>query len=406
MTAAQFGDGWAEEVPPRSRFNEAVFCLGLAFHLTFEYWGSVRFIPYGLPHELKADTSLPRLDPYLLLVSDIICAAMIAYAVLGDKAGHALRWREPPPAETGLQRLCNFLQPVWQCSLLMPVLCRLSNPCFLYTLLRQLHASNMSFLWVFALWQCQNLAVNFAHHRMYAHTSYTCSRALGFLMAAFACVQKGPLWWASNHRAHHRDCDSVKDPHSLATRGFGYAHIGWIADPRYCKVALDELGATRERMELLLLDAFYPLIVMAWNWVWSKWLTALHVGDSTGHHAAFWLAYAFSLHFELFINSACHSDDPASSKIETRFKGGQSEKCIPLDQWWVGILNAGEGWHANHHKNPKAWRHAHEWYQLDLTALFVQAMSLIGLVRLPQQGARAGRRAVQQRSEAYPDKAE
>jgi len=31
---------------------------------------------------------------------------------------------------------------------------------------------------------------------------------------ATAAMQKGPLWWAGNHRAHHRYSDTDRDPHS------------------------------------------------------------------------------------------------------------------------------------------------------------------------------------------------
>lgn len=34
-------------------------------------------------------------------------------------------------------------------------------------------------------------------------------------------------WWSRDHRAHHRYVDTDKDPYS-ATKGFWYAHIGWM----------------------------------------------------------------------------------------------------------------------------------------------------------------------------------
>ena len=44
------------------------------------------------------------------------------------------------------------------------------------------------------------------YHRYFSHRSYRMSRAAQFLMAfgGTTALQKGPLWWASHHRLHHR----------------------------------------------------------------------------------------------------------------------------------------------------------------------------------------------------------
>ena len=40
-------------------------------------------------------------------------------------------------------------------------------------------------------------------------------------------AQKGPLWWASHHRNHHRYSDTELDLHS-PLKGFWWSHVGWI----------------------------------------------------------------------------------------------------------------------------------------------------------------------------------
>ena len=44
------------------------------------------------------------------------------------------------------------------------------------------------------------------YHRYFAHRSYKLGRGMQFLMAfgGATAAQKGPLWWASHHRNHHR----------------------------------------------------------------------------------------------------------------------------------------------------------------------------------------------------------
>ena len=48
------------------------------------------------------------------------------------------------------------------------------------------------------------------YHRYFAHRTYRLARVPQFLMAfgGTTAAQKGPLWWAGNHRDHHRFADT------------------------------------------------------------------------------------------------------------------------------------------------------------------------------------------------------
>ena len=60
------------------------------------------------------------------------------------------------------------------------------------------------------------------------------SRGGKFLFAIVSCAadQRGPLWWASIHRRHHKHCETDQDPHSPVGNGFWWSHFGWIVDRR------------------------------------------------------------------------------------------------------------------------------------------------------------------------------
>ena len=47
----------------------------------------------------------------------------------------------------------------------------------------------------------------------------------------------------------------------------------------------------------------------------------------------------------------------------------------------VGILANGEGWHNNHHADPRSARHGHRWWEIDVTYLAVRVLMLLGLAR-------------------------
>ena len=50
------------------------------------------------------------------------------------------------------------------------------------------------------------------------------------------------------------------------------------------------------------------------------------------------------------------------------------------NNWLVGILALGEGWHNNHHRVPTSARHGLAWYELDLSYLCIRGLALSGLV--------------------------
>jgi stearoyl-CoA desaturase (delta-9 desaturase) len=48
---------------------------------------------------------------------------------------------------------------------------------------------------------------------------------------------------------------------------------------------------------------------------------------------------------------------------------------------FVGIISNGEGWHNNHHADPRSAKHGHRWWELDTTYLIIRFLRLVGLAR-------------------------
>src|SRR4029079_12029909 len=58
----------------------------------------------------------------------------------------------------------------------------------------------------------------------------------------------------------------------------------------------------------------------------------------------------------------------------------------------VGILAFGEGWHNNHHADPRSARHGHQWWEFDLSWLTIRLLMFLGLASkasLPSPGLSA-----------------
>src|SRR5690349_223301 len=98
--------------------------------------------------------------------------------------------------------------------------------------------------------------VTAAYHRYFSHRAFKTSRPFQFLLAlgAQSSAQKGVLWWAAHHRAHHRSSDAPADPHSVRQQGFWHAHIGWILLPEHAPTNTRLIGDLVKYPELRLLN--------------------------------------------------------------------------------------------------------------------------------------------------------
>ena len=45
----------------------------------------------------------------------------------------------------------------------------------------------------------------------------------------------------------------------------------------------------------------------------------------------------------------------------------------------VGLIANGEGWHNNHHADPRSARHGHRWWEIDSTYLTIRFLAWLGL---------------------------
>src|SRR6185436_7862259 len=78
-----------------------------------------------------------------------------------------------------------------------------------------------------ALYGVRMFAITAGYHRYFSHRSYKTSRSFQFVLGWLGTMaaQKGPLWWASHHRSHHRYSDMADDVHSPTVRGFWWSHV-------------------------------------------------------------------------------------------------------------------------------------------------------------------------------------
>lgn len=226
------------------------------------------------------------------------------------------------------------------------------------------------------------LGVTVGFHRLFTHKSFETNSVVRFVLAALGsmAIQGSVLKWVAMHRRHHQHSDTPDDPHTphlggRGLRGFAkglwHSHIGWVfrADPpgldRYVK---DLRGSTAVRVA----NALWPFWIVLGLLIPAA-LGGLLAGSWAGVLLGFvWggLVRVFLVHHVTWsVNSVCHlwGRRPYPENDQSR------------NNFILGVLAMGEGWHNNHHAFPTSARHGLRWWQVDVTYYVIRLLALLGL---------------------------
>ena len=216
-----------------------------------------------------------------------------------------------------------------------------------------------------ALYVPISLGVTAGFHRMLTHRSFRAHpavRAIMLILGSMA-VEGTAITWAANHLKHHSLADQEGDPHSPVD-GLFHAHLGWLfttgdADPQvYCRHLLkDPVVVFVDRTFLL--------------WVALSLLIPFAIGGWTGLLWGGLVRMFYVHHVTWSVNSVCHTFGRRSFETTDRSR----------NQWVVGLLAFGEGWHNNHHAFPRSAVHGLERWQFDASAWLIAGFERLGLAR-------------------------
>ena len=252
-----------------------------------------------------------------------------------------------------------------------------------------MHLACIGVLWVgfswfalaiaLALYALRMFAITGFYHRYFSHKAFKTSRPVQFLFALIGAssVQRGPLWWASHHRNHHRHSDTEQDFHSPVQHGFLWSHVGWFLTARGFRTDWNSIPDLNRYPELRWLDRFDLLVPVALA-VALFALGALleRVAPGLGTSGPQLLVWGFFVstvvlfHVTVTINSLAHRF--GSRRYETSDNS--------RNNWLLALLTFGEGWHNNHHHFPGSARQGFRWWELDLTYYLLRGMAAAGLV--------------------------
>ena len=226
-------------------------------------------------------------------------------------------------------------------------------------------------------------------HRLLTHRAFETTRPVKFILAVLGsmAVQGTVFQWVATHRRHHQHSDEMEDPHSPHLHGHGirglfrglwHSHMGWLfrADtPNLFRYVgdLQQDGLMRKASALFPLWVVVGLIIptVAGGLISQSWTGAL-LGFVWGGLVRIFFVH----HVTWSVNSVCHvwGSRPFRCEDESR------------NNFVVGILAWGEGWHNNHHAFPTSARHGLRWWQIDMSYAVIRVLAWLGLawnIRLP-----------------------
>ncbi|HLI06961.1 MAG TPA: acyl-CoA desaturase [Ktedonobacteraceae bacterium] len=225
---------------------------------------------------------------------------------------------------------------------------------------RAVHWSDLALL--ATLYALVALGVTVGFHRMLTHRSFRPHPIVKCLLLILGSMSfEGPaIEWAATHIKHHAQADREGDPHS-PVEGFFHAHIGWMfgekVDPNvYCSYL------QKDRMVVFVSRTFL-------FWSLLSLLIPFALGGWTGLLWGGLVRMFLTHHVTWSVNSVCHTFGKREFETNDRSR----------NEWVVGLLAFGEGWHNNHHAFPRSAFHGLHWWQFDLSGYLIWTLERLGL---------------------------
>ncbi|XP_034696113.1 palmitoyl-monogalactosyldiacylglycerol delta-7 desaturase, chloroplastic-like [Vitis riparia] len=220
------------------------------------------------------------------------------------------------------------------------------------------------------------LGITLSYHRNLSHKSFKLPKWLeySFAYCGVQALQGNPTDWVSTHRYHHQFCDSERDPHT-PMRGFWHSHMNWLFDHN----SVTEKCGKPNNVGDLEKQPFYRFISK--TYILHPVALGALLYALGGFPFLVWgmgVRIVWVYHITWLVNSACH----------VWGKQAWNTGDLSRNNWWVGLLAFGEGWHNNHHAFEYSARHGLEWWQIDMTwyvVRFLQALGLATDVKLPTE---------------------
>ncbi len=219
-------------------------------------------------------------------------------------------------------------------------------------------------------------------HRYFSHGAFKTTSTIRTLLAILGSMAgQGPVtYWVTNHRRHHQYADLPGDPHSPHyvenqkkdfIEGFWHAYIGWFFKYEFANTTIFAKDLLRD-------SALMKINNLYWVWVILGILIPGFIGAIiTKNLSGFvggiiWGGFVrmfFALQAISLVNSVGHYFGKRLFSCEDR----------STNNFYLGLLSFGGGWHNNHHAFPYSAVTGFYWWQIDIGGLIIRFFETIGL---------------------------
>jgi stearoyl-CoA desaturase (delta-9 desaturase) len=219
------------------------------------------------------------------------------------------------------------------------------------------------------------LSITLGYHRLFSHLSFKAKwpvRAFTLIFGACA-FENSVLHWASDHRRHHKHTDHDEDPYDIS-KGFFWAHIGWILFKLDAPQPMDNVKDLRRDALVRFQDRFYVAIAFFAGLIVPAIVGYFTMGGMVGVMAGVLVVGALRVvlvqQSTFFINSLCHciGEQPYSTR------------CSARDSWIMALVTYGEGYHNYHHEFQHDFRNGVKAWNFDPTKWSIMLLHKLGLV--------------------------
>jgi stearoyl-CoA desaturase (Delta-9 desaturase) len=245
---------------------------------------------------------------------------------------------------------------------------------------------------LFVFYTLTGFGVTVGFHRLLTHRAFKSAKRTRLALAVLgtAAAEGPPIIWVSHHRRHHDVADQEGDPHSPHLHaanglrgqlaGLWHAHWGWLFDEnltsepmRFCPDLVREREMrwiSQHFLHIVLAGILLPGVIgLALSGSITGFLTGVLWGG---------LVRIFLLHHSTYaINSVTHVFGRRSFDTDDH----------STNVLWLAIPTFGESFHNNHHAFPTSARHGMRWWEIDTSAMLINALERLHLawdvVRIP-----------------------
>ncbi len=253
-----------------------------------------------------------------------------------------------------------------------------------------LHLSCLGVIWVgwswTAVWVATGLyfvrmfAITGFYHRYFSHRTFETSRFWQFCFAVLgnSSSQRGPLWWASHHRHHHKYADTEADVHSPSHYGFWWSHIGWLTDPANLYTRWEYVKDWAKFQELVWLDRFDKVVpILLGVALFGAGELLAHTSPQLGTSGAQLVIWGFFISTVLLFHGTCTINSLSHLFGFRRYDTTDTSRNNPV----LALITLGEGWHNNHHHYAISACQGFFWWELDITYYLLVGLSWLGIVK-------------------------